>query len=240
MDGTYRSLKLLKAPCKSGPVRIICDASLQKQIHPHLRHQYIERTPTPGNNLRPSSRWPVLKKHTHLERANCMSTPDSLIWVFLFQPPSDEEEFLLHRWVLATMNKIENKWQIRYQSTTSTVQHAVVYRTHMKQQRWPPFAPLHGAFSFLWDNPHGAVWFPATLSTNTANICHPPPHLDPISFIIQAMQRAKDVRASMNGNKKWDDLLRYHDHDTNENIRNPFGHSVMNITNIRGGALLLD
>ena len=124
---------LLKAPCKSGPVRIICDASLQKQVHPHLLHQCLERTPTPGSNLRPSSRWPVLQKHTHLERANCMSSPDSLIWVFLFQPSSDEEEFLRHRWVLATLSKVEHKWQIRYQSTTSTVQHTVVYRTHMKQ-----------------------------------------------------------------------------------------------------------
>ena len=61
-----------------------------------------------------------------------MSSPDSLIWVFLFQPSSDEEEFLRHRWVLATLSKVEHKWQIRYQSTTSTVQHTVVYRTHMK------------------------------------------------------------------------------------------------------------
>ena len=75
---------LLKASCKPGPVRIICGASLQKKVHPHLLHQYVERTPTPDNNLRPSSRWPVLKKHTHLERAKCMTTPNCLVWVFLF------------------------------------------------------------------------------------------------------------------------------------------------------------
>ena len=92
---------LLRAPCKSGPIRIICDASLQKQVHPHLLHQYIERNPTPDNNLRPPSRWPVLQKHTHSERATCMTTPNCLIWVFLFQPPSNEEEFLRHRWILA-------------------------------------------------------------------------------------------------------------------------------------------
>jgi len=126
------------------------------------------------------------------------------------------------------MDKVENKWQIKYQSTTSTIQHAVVYRTHMQRQRWPPFAPLQDeAFSFLWDNPHHTVWFPATLSTNTANVCHPPPFLDPISFIIQTMQRTKDARGSMSGNKKWEDLLRYH--DINENIRNPSNHSIMNI-----------
>ena len=125
------------------------------------------------------------------------------------------------------MNKVENKWQIKYQSTTSTIQHAVVYRSHMQRQRWPPFAPLQDdAFSFLWDNPHHTVWFPATLSTNTANVCHPPPFLDPISFIIRTMQRTKEVRDSMNGNKKWEDLLRYH--DINENIRNPSNHSIMN------------
>ena len=152
---------LLKASCKSGPVRIICDASLQKQVHPHLLHQYIQRTPTPDNSSRPSTRWPVLQKHTYLERAQCMTTPGCLLWVFLFQPPSGEEEFI-HRWILATTDKVENTWQIRYQSTTSTMQHAVVYRTHMKRQRWPPFAPLQdGAFSFLWDDPHHAVWFPA-------------------------------------------------------------------------------
>ena len=133
-----------------------------------------------------------------------MTTPNCLIWVFLFQPPSDEEEFLRHRWVLATMGKVENsnQWQIRHQSTKSTIQHAVVYRTHTKQQRWPPFAPLQDTFSFLWDNPHGTVWFPATLSTDAINICHPTPHLDPISFITQTMQRTHDIRDSMNGNKK--------------------------------------
>ena len=92
--------------------------------------------------------------------------------------------------------------------------------TYETQQQWPPFAPLQNdAFSFLWDDPHGTVWFPATLSTNVTNICHFPPHLDPISFIIRTMQRTKDVRDSMGGNKKWGDLLRYH--DINENISNP-------------------
>ena len=146
---------LLQTPCKSGPIRIICDASLQKQVHPHLLRQYIQRTPTPDDNSRPSTRWPVLQKRTYLERAQCMATPNCLIWVFLFQPPSEEEAFLRHRWILATMNKVENKWQIKYQSTTGTIQHAVVYRSHMQRQRWPPFAPLRDdAFSFLWDNPH--------------------------------------------------------------------------------------
>ena len=130
------------------------------------------------------------KKRTYLERSTCMTTPNCLIWVFLFQPPSAEEEFLRHRWVLATMDKVENtdQWQIRYQSTTSTIQHTDVYRPHMSRQRWPLFAPLQGTFSFLWDNPHGAAWFPATLSTHTMNICRPPPHQDPVSFIIQTMQ----------------------------------------------------
>ena len=43
------------------------------------------------------------------------------------------------------------------------------------------------------------------------------------------MQRTKDVRGSMDGNKKWGDLLRYH--DTNEDIRNPSNHSIMNVIN---------
>ena len=173
MDGAYHSLESL---FHSGPARIICDASLQKQVHPHLLHRYIERTPTTGNNPRPSTRWPVLQKQTYLERAKCMTTPNCLIWGFLFQPPSEEEEFLRHRWILATMEKVDNKWQIRCQSTTSTIQHAVIYRPHMKQQRWPPFAPLQNdAFPFLWDDPHGTVRFPATLSANVTNICHPPP-----------------------------------------------------------------
>ena len=33
----------------------------------------------------------------------------------------------------------------------------------------------------------------------------------------------------MNGNKKWDDLLRYH--DINENVRNPSDHSIISIIN---------
>ena len=41
------------------------------------------------------------------------------------------------------------------------------------------------------------------------------------------MKHTKEVRDSMNGNKKWEDLLRYH--DINENIRNPSNQSIMNI-----------
>ena len=43
------------------------------------------------------------------------------------------------------------------------------------------------------------------------------------------MQHTKDIRESINGNKEWDDLLRYHDID--ENVRNPSGHSIINIIN---------
>ena len=139
----------------AGSLRVVCDASLQKQVHPHLLRMYLDQTAPTANPAPPRERWPCLQNRILLARAACKQSAGSLIWVFVFQPFSNRELFSHRRWALASLTQItgEQKWQLRSQSLTSGTQRAVLFRPHMANAPLPPVAPMDGTYTYDWPRP---------------------------------------------------------------------------------------
>ena len=163
----------------AGPLRVVCDASLQKQVHPHMLRMYLDQTAPSTNPIPQRERWPCSQNRILMARTHCKQSAGSLIWVFMFQPLSNRELFSHRRWVLASLTQItgEQKWQIRYQSFTSGTQRAVVFRPHMANTPLPSVAPMGDLYTYEWRRPLGAVWFPAT--TPSDGLCSPPSMPEP-------------------------------------------------------------
>ena len=191
------------------PLRVVCGASLQKQVHPHLLRMYLDQTSPVANPSPPRERWPLSQNRILLARTVCTQLDGSLIWVFMFQPLSSRERFSHRRWVLASLTRItgEQKWQLRYQSLVSGTRRAVIFRPHMANTPLPPVTPMDDTYTYDWPRPLDAVWFPA--ATPSDGLCSPPPCLNPITYIIDVMQRARAARAC-SVPRLWKDLLTYH------------------------------
>ena len=191
------------------PLQVVCDASLQKQVHPHLLRMYLDQTAPTVNPTPPRERWPCSQNRILLARTACTQSAGSLIWVFMFQPLSNRERFSHRRWVLASLTYIagEQKWQLRYQSLAVGAQRAIVYRPHMANAPLPPVAPMDDTYTYDWPHPLDAVWFPAT--TPLDGLCSPPPCLNPVTHVIDVMRRARTARACSIP-RLWKDLLAYH------------------------------
>ena len=178
------------------PLRVVCDASLQKQVHPHLLRMYLDQT-TPTTTPTPSrERWPCSRNRILLARAACKQSAGSLIWVFLFQPVSARELSSHRRWALASLTRTpgEEKWQLRYQSLTWRTQSAIIYRPHMANAPLPSVVPMDDTYTYEWTDPLGAMWFhPATTPLN--ELCSPPPCPNPVAHITDVMRRTHTARA---------------------------------------------
>ena len=161
------------------PLRVVCDASLQKQVHPHLLRMYLDQTAPAANPPPPHERWPCSQNRILLARTACKQLDGSLIWVFMFQPLSNRELFSHRRWALASLTQItgEQKWQLRYQSLTSGTHRTVIFRPHMANAPLPPVTPMDDTYTYDWPRPLDAVWFPA--STPLDGLCSPPPVPEP-------------------------------------------------------------
>ena len=66
---------------------------------------------------------------------------------------------------------------------------------------------MDDSYTYDWNRPLDAVWFPAT--TFPDGLCSPPPCPDPIAFVIDVTQRARTARAC-GIPRLWKDLLHYH------------------------------
>ena len=119
-------------------LRVVCDASLQKQVHPHLLRKHLDRT-TPATTP-PRARWQCLRRRFRLAREECMRLQGSLIWVFLFQPLSTQERSSHRKWALASLTRTpgEEHWQLRYRSPAEGTRCVLVYRPHMAGAPLPP------------------------------------------------------------------------------------------------------
>ena len=100
------------------PLQVVCNASLQKQVHPHLLRMYLDQTAPTATPTPSQERWPCSQNRILLARAACKQSAGSLIWVFLFPPLSARELSSHRRWALASLTQTpgEEKWQLRYQS----------------------------------------------------------------------------------------------------------------------------
>ena len=172
-------------------LRIVCDASLQKQVHPHLLRKYLDRM-TPATTP-PRARWQSLRCRLRLAREECMQLQGSLIWVFLFQPLSAQERSSHRKWALASLTRTpgEAHWQLRYRSPTEGTRRGLVYRPHMADAPIPPTIPMDDRYTYDWTDPLSAVWFHAT--TPTHGRCLPPPCLHPVRHITDVMRKARTV-----------------------------------------------
>ena len=170
---------------------------------------YLDQTAPTANPPPPRERWPCSQNRILLARTACKQSAGSLIWVFMFQPLSNRELFSHRRWALASLTQItgEQKWQLRYQSLTSGTHRAVIFRPHMANAPLPPVAPMDDAYTYDWPRPLDAVWFPAT--TPLDGLCSPPPCLNPVTYAIDVMRRARAARACSIP-RLWKDLLAYH------------------------------
>ena len=70
-------------------LHVICDASLQKQVHPHILGMYLNQPERMTTNRPPRVRWSDERGSMHTARDACTQSPDSLIWAFLCQPLSN-------------------------------------------------------------------------------------------------------------------------------------------------------
>ena len=68
----------------AGPLRVVCDASLQKQVHPHMLRMYLDQTAPTTNPIPQQERWPCLRNRVLTTRSHCKQSAGSLIWVFMF------------------------------------------------------------------------------------------------------------------------------------------------------------
>ena len=88
------------------PLQVVCDASLQKQVHPHLLRMYLDQTAPTANPTPPRERWPCSQNRILLAWTACTQSAGSLVWAFMFQPLSNRERFSHRRWVLASLTHI--------------------------------------------------------------------------------------------------------------------------------------
>ena len=208
-------------------LRVVCDASLQKQVHPHLLRHYLDRT-TPTTTP-PRERWQCVRRRLRLTRDECMRLPDSLIWVFLFQPLSTHERSSHRKWVLASLTQTPGveHWRLRYRSPTEGTQRVLVYRPHMAGALLPPTVPMDDRYTHDWTDPLSAVWFPAV--TPTTGWCLPPPSLHPVTHITDVMRKARSIRACTPP-RLWHDLLAYH--AISVHVTNPVGNSTVDMLDV--------
>ena len=166
----------------------------------------------------------------HAARNACTQSPDSLMWVFLYQPLSNLSKDKAHhrRWVLAPLTRTPNsraEWIGTYQSTSPNATNIAMFRPNMAGRPFPTLVPMADQrYSFRFTAPLTAVWFRATQPTT--QLCCPPPYMDPVSFIIETMRRAKEARLCAPP-RLWKDLPGYH--QIGEGMMNPKAGSSLDV-----------
>jgi hypothetical protein len=206
-------------------LRIVCDASLQTQVHPHLLHTYLAQTaPTTADAGASPRPWSVTRDLARQARQASLQVPGSLIWVFLYQSLSASDAGSNRRWALASLTEQSDRavWVLRYQSARSRRQHVIVYREHMAHAPLPDLLPMDDRYTFEWNDPLIAVWFPAVQSASS--LYSPPPCLDPVSYVIATVRRARDARLCAPP-RLWKDLP--HFHGIREGITHPVSGLVI-------------
>ena len=66
-------------------LRVICGASLQKQVHPHMLSMYLDQPELSMTDRPPQVRWSEKNDSIYAAREACTQSPGSLMWVFLYQ-----------------------------------------------------------------------------------------------------------------------------------------------------------
>jgi hypothetical protein len=210
-------------------LHVICDASLQKQVHPHMLGMYLSQPELSANDSLPHVRWPDKRDSIRTDRHACTQLVSSLVWVFLYQPLSNlrKDEAYHRRWVLALMTRTPNRqeWIGTYQSTSPNAAHITMFRPNMADRPLPALTPMADQrYSFRYTSPLAAVWFRATQPSS--GLCCSPPYMDPVSYIIETMRRAKEARLCVPP-RLWKDLLGYH--KIGEGMMNPVTGSSLDV-----------
>ena len=214
-------------------LHVICGASLQKQkqVHPRILGMNLSQPELSAIDRPPRVRWPDKRNSIHAARGACAQSPGSLIWVFLYQPLSNssKDKAPHRRWVLASLTRTPNlrEWiGTSYQSTSPNATNIAMFRPNMAGHPFPTLAPMADQrYSFRFTAPLTAVWFRAT--QRTTELCCPPPYMDPVSFIIETMNRANEARLCAPP-RLWKDLLSYH--QIGEGMLNPKTGSPLDVT----------
>ena len=166
------------------PLHVTCDASLQKQVHPHILGMYLDEPELSVIDRPPQVRWSKKSDQIRAARQECIQSPGSLIWVFLYQPLSNRDKASHRRWALASLTRTPNslKWIGTYQSTSARATNITMFRPHMAGNPFPTLTPMAEQYSLEFTASLTAVWFPATQPSN--ELCCPPPYMDPVAHII--------------------------------------------------------
>ena len=83
-----------------------------------------------------------------------------------------------------------------------------MFRPSMAGNPFPTLTPMADQrYSLRFTAPLTAVWFRATQPSS--ELCCPPPCMDPVTYVIETMSRAKEARLCAPP-RLWKDLLGYH------------------------------